>query len=651
MKKIIFLNVFTFLFAFGIYAQTYNELFGSDAQHGDIAIGDVDNDGDLDIFIAGEERNDPHSQKGGLYINDGTGNFTRMDCPILPGYRAAIDFGDIDGDGDLDILFSGHKNGGIPEANARGLALNDGYGNFTIADPAQYPGFERLSPSVCFADFNNDGLLDYLIASPDEQSHYDWETGIQTSYLGVWSIFYQQADGTFIEDSSVFQNYFRDQVVSVADFDNDGDIDVFLQGYYPHLTGGEPFGLTYARWITEIFVNDGAGQFTLLEGTGFPESGLGSHDWADIDGNGFLDVIFIGDGHFGETPWEGNQYHRIFTNTAMAFEEVYTSPRAGQFSYQGANALQDLDNDGDADVLFGGWNSTIGRQKTSVLVNTDADRHIDYGDLEENTFLSDEYLPGFSEQDFELADVNGDFIVDYIYMGFRGNNPLIPPFGGEIGFDSNFAGWSPGVSDVSFPVQPYVKLNAPSGLTTTREAVGDDKVKVTFSWSEPANIGAKTSVTYNLALKNKTTGKWLYSPKAIIGGEKDGWRQVNRLGNVFLNKSWTLTLPKDNYEWTVQAIDAARFGGSFAQTQQLDLNENAIEKLILNELKVSGLNGKLIVENVAGESLNLKVYTASGVMILDKQFDGYFSAPLNKGVYLVKVNGKQGAKTAKVIVK
>jgi len=642
MKKLILLCVFVLTAVFGMQAQ-YNYFENADGQHGDIVLGDVDNDGDLDVFIGGEQRIGPNAQKGGLYINDGAGNFTKVDCPALPGWHTAAAFGDIDGDGDLDLLFSGHKNVGIPEANARGLAINDGQGNFTLADPGQYPSLQMLSPSVSFADFNNDGLLDYMVASPDEQRHFDWESATDVTYFGRWSIFYQQADGTFIEDSSQFSNYFRDQVVSTGDFDNDGDIDIFLQGFYPRTDESiTPFGLDRGRWITEIFANDGTGHFSILQGTGLPEQGLGSHDWADLDGNGFLDVILTGDGPFGDLdgPW----YHRIFSNNNNVFTDVFTSPRARQFSWQGCEVLQDLNNDGDVDVLFGGWCDDIGKQKTFVYNNDDTDNDIQAGDLNENVELSDNYLPGFSEQDFEVGDLNGDFIPDYVYMGFKGNNATVPPF--DM-LDVNFGGWSPGINDVN--TTQFVKLTAPTGLTTTQEISGD-KVKVTFSWQAPSNIGNKKSVTYNLALKNTDTGKWLYNPMAFVGGDKDGWRKINKLGNVSLDKTWSLTLPEGNYEWTVQAIDAARFGGSFAPIETMGLGTGVknIAKFVPN---VVSTNGKLTVNHNNGKQLNLKVYAISGVKILDTKFTNEFSTKMKAGAYIVEVSSLNETYKTKVLVK
>lgn len=647
MKKITLLCALTLMVSAGLHAQ-YNYLENAEGQHGDIILGDVDNDGDLDIFILGEMRTPPHSQQGGLYINDGIGGFTKAECPAMPGWTGSADFGDIDGDGDIDLIFSGHKNGGVPEANARGIALNDGKGVFTIADPSLYPGNAKRSPTVRFADFNNDGLLDYMLAAPDDQRHWDWELNMDVTYWGFWSLYFQQPDGTFVEDDTQFANYFRDQVVSVGDFDNDGDVDIFLQGYYPHKdTSIEPFGLTGADWIAAMFVNDGTGKFTRKVDTELPSIGLGSHSWGDLDGNGFLDLIIIGDGFYnGNMNWDaGAWYHRIFSNESMKFSQVFESPRARPFSWQGANLLQDFDNDGDVDVLLGGWCDDIGRQKTYVFANSNTGGALSQENFTEITALGDAYLPGMSEQDFASGDLDGDNILDFVWMGFKGGAQGFPPFDK---IDVNIGGWCPGVN-LDNMIQPFTKLNAPSGLTATQTKVGD-KVQVKFEWQAPANIGSKKSVTYNLAVKNTSTGKWLYNPMSIIGGDKDGFRQVNKMGNTYLNKSWTLTLPNGTYEWTVQAIDPSYFGGSFAVMQRIDIG-TGLEETAAFMPSIIGENGKLNIVNNSGEQLTAKVYSISGIKVMDQQFVNSLSTSFETGAYIVEVSGNRGTYKSKVIIR
>lgn len=647
MKKIILYGAFTLIAVFGLQAQ-YDYFENAAGQHGDIIVGDVDNDGDLDIFMFGEMRESPHSQTGGLYINDGVGNFTKRECPAMPGWTGSADFGDINGDGFIDIIFSGHKNGGIPEANARGIALNDGTGNFTLADPANYPGNLMRSPSVAFADFNNDGLLDYMLVAPDDQRHFDWELGQDVTYFGYWTLYFQQPDGTFVEDTEQFYNHFRDQVVTVGDLDNDGDVDIFLQGYFPNDSDlPNPWGFEVNNWISAIFENDGTGQFSLKPGTELPAIGLGSHSWGDIDGNGFLDLLIVGDGFYnGNYNWDAAPwYHRVFSNNNGVFTQVFESPRARPFSWQGANLIQDLDNDGNPDVLLGGWADDIGRQKTFVFKNIGTDNELAAADFVEIALMGDALLPGLSEQDYAAADLNGDKILDYVFMGFKGGAADFPP----VGVVDQTVGGIVLTPNVEGMFTPFVQLTAPQNLSATQTAVGEN-TKVTFTWEAPANLGAKKSVTYNLALKNTTTGKWLYNPMAQIGGANDGFRRVVKMGNAYLNKTWSLTLPQGNYEWTVQAVDGGFFGGQFAPTQVLGLG-SGVEQIATFKPTVSSTNGNLVVTDTTGETLNAKVYSLAGVRLVNTHFENQLVTPLQTGAYLVEVTGKLGTFKTKVLVR
>ncbi len=231
-------------------------------------------------------------------------------------------------------------------------------------------------------------------------------------------------------------------------------------------------------------------------------------------------------------------------------------------------------------------------------------------------------------------------------MGFKGGAEEFPPAGLK---DINIGGWSPGLNFEEM-ITPFEQLTEPLNLSATQTEVDEDRTKVTFAWEAPANIGEKRSVTYNLALKNTDTSKWLYNPMAFIDGEKNGLRQVVKMGNAYLNKSWSLTIPKGNYEWTVQAIDGGLFGGKFAAVKPLNtmtgLNDN-----VLFRPTVLGAKGKMVVSYNNDEVLNARIYSLTGVKLLETNFVNELSTPLNTGAYLLEVTGKSGTYKTKVLVK
>jgi len=594
-------------------------------QHGDIAVGDIDDDGDLDLIIGGEQRYSPFLYQGGTFINDGKGNFSRKaDSPVTVGKMGTMDFGDIDGDGDLDLIFNGSNNTGT--IFSKGIALNDGKGNFTMGSSLKYPTPPQYSTSCFFADFNNDGRLDYCHSGSGTDSYM--------------AIYFQQEDGSFEEDVRSFAKYkFVNETVQAIDYNNDGYLDIFVMGWLDSAVDDIKKGQ-----FTGLFKNDGNGKFNYDPQPFLKMKGYGSADWADLDGNGWLDFIMHGEGN--NSPETNDWLHRIYKNKDGVFTQAFQYQRCRQFSIGGADILQDFDNDGDVDVLFGGWCDQLqpsARQKTFVYQNNDDDNDMSSEDLTENYFLSNQYLPGMSEQDFEVADMDGDFRLDYIYQGFDegySDNP--------VHLNRVICGWSPCPDDKGFVVSPYVKLAAPVHLKTSINGAGLDR-KVTFSWDEPVNNGGRKSTTYNIAIRDSRTGKWLYNPMAIIGGDKDGWRKVNRLGNVFLNKRWSLRLPDGSYEWTVQAIDAARFGGNFAPMQMLDISTD-INKMSSFNPTVLGSKNVFSIKNGNNEILKLKVYTLTGMKILDTLFSTEYNAPIQSGIYLLEMNSSTNHYRAKVLV-
>ncbi len=123
------------------------------AQDG-ITSADIDNDGDLDLLLAGS------GGKGHLYLNRGTGQFMHAQSFIRPaGYMGG--FADLDNDGDLDLTFAGDSH----------VFLNNGTGRFTLGPLVPVAG--RNDPrGVAFADLDNDGDIDFAFGTKRSARNY-----------------------------------------------------------------------------------------------------------------------------------------------------------------------------------------------------------------------------------------------------------------------------------------------------------------------------------------------------------------------------------------------------------------------------------------------------------------------------------------------
>ncbi|MDD3627216.1 MAG: VCBS repeat-containing protein, partial [bacterium] len=123
--------------------------------YGSIVFGDIDNDGDLDLILAGSTGSDRFS---GIYQNNGTGSFSEINAGTLTAVSySSIALGDIDNDGDLDLVLTGVSNLGAISK----IYQNDGTGLFTEINPGILTGVS--SSSIALGDIDNDGDLDLIL--------------------------------------------------------------------------------------------------------------------------------------------------------------------------------------------------------------------------------------------------------------------------------------------------------------------------------------------------------------------------------------------------------------------------------------------------------------------------------------------------------
>jgi len=129
----------------------------------DVELGDVDGDGDMDLLVGNEDQNR-------LLINDGNGVFkdestARLEFRETPEETREADFGDVDGDGDLDILFANVR-AFVEEGDMQNrLLINDGTGKFTDETSTRLPSSEHRSFDGDLFDLDGDGDLDLLFSN------------------------------------------------------------------------------------------------------------------------------------------------------------------------------------------------------------------------------------------------------------------------------------------------------------------------------------------------------------------------------------------------------------------------------------------------------------------------------------------------------
>ena len=337
-----------------------------------VNIVDVDGDGLLDIVFTRRFAKPSYWHNSG---QPGEARFSEGTLPDVHNPFYSMNWGDLDGDGDLDLVAGSYGTELLKEQGAIFDYHGGGVGVFVYTQAGEHFVQQRLADeadalTIALPDLNNDGQTDILVGNDFNRPDYAWlRTGAGSA---------TSADGWAAAD--LFRSTSENTMsIDVGDVDNDGSPEIFATDMKPYSQDVQ----TLADWLpmmdkmsrpasssdpqiaeNALQMRGSNGRFAnqaytrLLDATGWSWSSK----FGDLDNDGFLDIYVVNGmidaGLFPHLP--GNELveeNRALRNDGRGYFAPAPEWGLGSTASGRGMSMADLDNDGDLDIVVNNLSS------------------------------------------------------------------------------------------------------------------------------------------------------------------------------------------------------------------------------------------------------------------------------------------------------
>jgi len=263
----------------------------------------------------------------GLNFSHSEDNYTDFNRQKLIPYQTsdrgpAVAVGDINNDGKQDVYFGGSKfnpakvylqKEGLYEEEKIQIFTNDSINEDVVA---------------LIADFNNDSKNDLLVGTGGADFYDKMKPLLDAYFIQTHTGFTKEQLPEYFENASVIEAH---------DYDNDGDLDVFI--------GSNSVSNNFGAIPNNYILKNNKGSFSLLKNQPFQNIGMITDAiWEDYNSDGFTDLILVGE-------WMSPKF---FVNKEGSFKEEKIIDSGLKGLWQQITPF-DIDKDGDMDYLLGNW--------------------------------------------------------------------------------------------------------------------------------------------------------------------------------------------------------------------------------------------------------------------------------------------------------